>query len=199
MPKSRRALGWATAVACLVPLTYLLWRYGAGRLGYDPLETALKLSGRYALALLMASLVPSALRHLTGWRGLLPLRRTLGLAAFGYAALHAFLLLGVEYWGSWSLLWTTLAESPFILLGAAALFILTALAITSTRGWARRLGSRWRRLHRFTYVAAILAMTHYAWSAKELRLTPLLVGGALLLLLAARLVRLGDGGASGVD
>ena len=64
--------------------------------------------------------------------------------------------------------------------------MLTALAITSTRGMMRRLGPRWKKLHRLVYPAAILGVWHYYWLVKADVLEPLLYAAGLALLLGLR-------------
>jgi sulfoxide reductase heme-binding subunit YedZ len=76
---------------------------------------------------------------------------------------------------------------PYILAGSLALLILTALAITSTRGWMRRLGRKWKRLHRLVYAAGMLAVLHFLWQAKAAeREEPLIYAAVLALLLLVR-------------
>ena len=43
------------------------------------------------------------------------------------------------------------------LIGFAGWLLLIPLAVTSTAGWQRQLGKRWRTLHRLVYAAAILS------------------------------------------
>ena len=40
------------------------------------------------------------------------------------------------------------------------------LAVTSTKGWIRRLGRRWQLLHRLVYLSAIAAALHFMWKVK---------------------------------
>jgi sulfoxide reductase heme-binding subunit YedZ len=76
---------------------------------------------------------------------------------------------------------------PYILAGSLALLILTPLAITSTRGWMRRLGRNWKRLHQLVYVAGALAVLHFLWQAKAAeRGEPLIYAAVLALLLLMR-------------
>jgi methionine sulfoxide reductase heme-binding subunit len=79
-----------------------------------------------------------------------------------------------------------IAERRFITVGMAALLVLTPLAITSTRGWIRRLGRRWTTLHRGVYVAAALGVVHYFWLVKADTRLPILMGAILALLLLLR-------------
>ena len=48
-----------------------------------------------------------------------------------------------------------------MLVGFRAWLTLVPLAITSTRGWIQRLGTRWKRLHSAIYIALALAAVHY--------------------------------------
>jgi len=185
----RHWLPIGTHLASWLPLAWTVADALRGRLGYDPLEAALQRTGRYALAFLLLSLLPTTLRLLLKWSGAMRVRRALGLYAFGYALLHAGLLIGVAYGANWGLLKQGVAQSPFILIGLAALFVLLLLAITSTDRWVRRLGPRWRQLHRSTYLAGLLAVWHYAGSYKELRIAPILVGLLLVIQLGVRLVK----------
>ena len=151
-----------------------------GGLGADPVTTALLRTGRYALVSLLLSLVPTAVARLTGSRALMATRRTLGLSAFGYALLHFLIYVGADYGFDLGLVLRSVADSLYVLAGAAALLILIPLAVTSTDGWVRRLGRRWRGLHRLAYLAAALAVLHFGWTFKELRLLPLVAGGLVV-------------------
>ena len=173
----------------LAPLAALVWAYVRGDLGVDLVGELSRRTGRYALTFLLLSLVPTAVQRLTGEGRLRRLRRPLGLYAFGYANLHLLIYAGLDYGFALGMLAGAIGQDRFILLGLAAFAILLALALTSTDAAVRRLGRNWRRLHRLTYLAAVLVVLHYLLSFKELRATPLLLGLALLLLLAARLVR----------
>ena len=57
-------------------------------------------------------------------------------------------------------------KRPYITVGLGALLALVPLAVTSTRGWQRRLGRRWKALHRLIYPAAIAAWIHLLWLSK---------------------------------
>ena len=60
-----------------------------------------------------------------------------------------------------------IAERPYITVGFTAWVLLLPLAITSTKGWIRRLGGRrWNLLHRLVYVAAVTGTVHYLWAVK---------------------------------
>jgi methionine sulfoxide reductase heme-binding subunit len=174
-------------VASLTPLATLVWAVWHGQLGPDLIGAATRRTGRYALAWLLLSLAPTAVRVLSGWPGMLRIRRLLGLYALFYALVHFSIFLGLTYAFDLSLALEGVRQSRFILLGGAALLILVSLGITSTSGWMRRLRRNWKRLHRLVYLAAALAALHYLWNFKDTRKTPLLVGGVLVVLLIVRL------------
>jgi len=177
----------AVHAAALAPLALLLWALLDQQLGPDPVGELMRRTGRCAVLWLLLSLLPTVLRMVTGFAGLQPLRRTLGLYAFLYAALHFVIFAGLDYSFDASLVAQAIAQGRREMVGLVALVLLTLLAITSTRGWVRRLGRNWKRLHRMAYLAALLAVLHYAWSTKELRTAPILAAAALALLLAVRL------------
>lgn len=172
--------------AAWVPFVVLTWRYWQGGLGPDPTGEVIRRTGRVAIVILILSLVPTAVKLLTGSGALLKVRRILGLYAFMYAALHFLAFAGLDYGFDLSFLLPALVEGRRTLAGLIALVVLLLLAVTSTSGWIRRLGKNWRRLHRLTYLAGALAVLHYAWSFKELRTAPVVAGAILLLLLVVR-------------
>jgi sulfoxide reductase heme-binding subunit YedZ len=187
--RERRArwLRVATHIGALTPLAGLLWLYWQDRLGPVPAAAVTRLTGRYGLALLLLSLVPTVLRTITGYGELLVVRRWLGLYAFFYAALHVLAFAGLDYRFQFGLIVRAIWEGRREIAGAVALIILGALAVTSIRSLMVRLGKNWKRLHRLVYLAGVLVVLHFILNYKELRVWPLLSGAALLLLLAARL------------
>jgi methionine sulfoxide reductase heme-binding subunit len=188
MDRARRCLlGWGVGAACLVPLVLLVWDAWQGGLGANPIQTVELRTGKPALVLLVFSLAATPVSRLAGWSRLRPLRRTFGLWTFFYACLHALTFVGLDYGFDLRLLPEALFEKRFALAGVAALITLLPLAITSTRGWQRRLGRDWVRLHRLAYLAGLLATLHYIWQTKADITQPLLWAGAVVLLLLARL------------
>ena len=61
------------------------------------------------------------------------------------------------------------------------------LALTSTKGWIRRLGRRWQVLHRLVYVSAVFGVVHFFWKVKADTRDPFIYAAILAGLLAARL------------
>jgi sulfoxide reductase heme-binding subunit YedZ len=114
-------------------------------------------AGRWAVRLLLVCLAMTPLHRVFGWRAALKLRKPLGLWAFAFASIHF-----VDYFGlpPYDLEWLQNLTQPFILLGIAALILLTLLAVTSNQWAMRRLKKWWKRLHRLVYGAALLGAVH---------------------------------------
>jgi sulfoxide reductase heme-binding subunit YedZ len=170
----------------LSPLGWVGWAFYSDALGANPIEALLHVLGRWALAFLLLGLAVTPLRRVTGWSRVIKVRRLLGLFAFFYAVLHFVVYLGLDQGFAWSFILEDIAERPFITVGFAALVLLAPLAVTSTRGWIRRLGARWGLLHRLVYPAAGLAVLHFYWKVKADTFWPLLAAVALAVLLLAR-------------
>lgn len=182
-----RWLQVTTHAGALLALAVLMWMFWQNRLGPDPIGETIRRTGRYALVFLILSLVPTAVRAITGYGGLLRVRRALGLYAFLYAALHALAFAGLDYGFEFELILQAIGEGRREIVGLVALAILAALALTSIPGLMRRVGRYWKPLHRLVYLAGGLVVLHYVWNYKEFRAWPALAGMALVLLLAARL------------
>ena len=179
-------------LACSVPaarLAFASWQTFAGAtpppLGANPVETLEHETGLWALRFLVLTLAVTPLRRL-GWVGLAPYRRTLGLAAFSYAALHFGVFVGLDLGFDFAAIAEDLRERPYIGVGFAAFGVLLALALTSTRSAMKRLGRNWTRLHRGVYVAALLALLHFAWLVKADYAEPIFYGSCIGILLAIR-------------
>ena len=180
---------------CLLPLALLVWRIAAGRLGANPVEAVLHFTGAWGLRLLLVTLAITPLRRLTGRGWLLRFRRMLGLFAFFYVVLHVTVYLVLDRGLAWDEIVTDLSKRPYIMVGFAAFVLLVPLAVTSTRGWVRRLGRRWQLLHRSVYLIAVLGVLHFLWLVKADLREPLIYAAVLAVLLAARVPwpRLGGG------
>lgn len=177
---------WLTALVhagALYPAARMALELGRG-VYLDPVRQITTRTGNTALALLLLTLTCTPLNSLFGFKAALRVRRTLGLYSFGYAALHLLVFVGWDYGFEWALLGPALFAQRFVLVGLTAFVLLLALAVTSTRGWQRRLGSWWKRLQRLVYAAASLVVVHVLWLSKtpEKALRYGVILGLLLLL-----------------
>ncbi len=177
----------AVHMVALAPLAFLAWDWSQGQLTANPIEEVQRRTGRWTLTWLVASLACTPVYTVSGIRQVLPLRRTLGLYAFAYAALHFMNFVGLDYGFDLALIREDIFEKPYAVVGFAAFLVLMALAATSTSGWRRRLGANWQRLHFLVFAAALLAIVHLAWQEKVNSPRPYIYGTAVALLLLARL------------
>ena len=167
-------------------------------LGADPVAAITHATGDWALRLLLACLAMTPLRRLTGQSWPIRFRRLLGLYSFFYACLHLATYLVLDLGGYWAQIFADIAKRPYITVGFSAWLLLLPLAVTSTRGWIRRLGRRWGQLHKAVYAAAMLAVLHFLWLVKSDLREPLLYAAILAVLLGMRIWwwrRRGAGGA----
>ena len=175
---------WVVGLAPPVWLTTALFRR---TLGINPVETIILVEGRWTLVFLIATLAVTPIRRLTGWNRIVQLRRLLGLFAFFHACVHFLSYVGIDHFFALSIIVEDVLERRYITAGFTALVLLVPLAVTSTKGWIRRLGKRWQRLHRLAYVAAALGVLHFYWKVKADTFWPLVAAVTLAGLFAVRL------------
>jgi len=178
-------LRYAVHIGALLPLALLIWDYAQDRLSVNPIQDITLRTGKYGLVLLVLSLACTPVNSLFGYRPALRLRRPLGLYAFMYVALHFLTFIGLDYGFDLELIRGAIFEKRYAVVGFLAFLILVPLAVTSTKGWMRRLGKQWKVLHRGVYLAALLAVVHFVWFVKSDIRDPLLYGamvGGLLLM-----------------
>jgi sulfoxide reductase heme-binding subunit YedZ len=139
--------------------------------------------------LLVLSLACTPINSVFGFKPVLRVRRALGLYAFMYVSLHFLIFVGLDYGFDLALIREAVLEKRYALVGFAAFLILLPLAVTSTKGWMRRLGRLWKRLHRVVYLAALLAVLHFVWLVKSDVREPLIYGAVVGVLLVLRITR----------
>ncbi len=164
--KSWSRLQWLTHLLCWLPLIALVVAYLTNNLTINPIQAATQRSGDIAIIILLASLAMTPLHILFNLPQLLKLRRPLGLYAFFYASLHMLAYTGWDYQFDFNLIYASIADKPYLILGILALSLLTPLALTSHRWWQKTLGKAWKRLHQMVYVAASVAVIHLAMAVK---------------------------------
>lgn len=143
------------------------WKAYSGLLGANPVEVITHSTGDWTLIFLLVTLSITPLRKLTRQYWLVRFRRMFGLFAFFYVFLHFLTYIVLDQSLDVRSMLHDVVRRPFITLGFSAFVLLIPLALTSTKGWIRRLGGkRWQNLHRLIYVAAILGVIHYWWLVK---------------------------------
>jgi methionine sulfoxide reductase heme-binding subunit len=171
---------------CCVPTFYLGYAAALGRLGANPISTALNQFGLVGLAILIASLACTPLRIAFNWKWPLQLRKMLGLFGFYYICLHFLTYAGLDQLFDLSTIFEDITERPFIIVGFTAFLLLIPLAVTSTPSMAKRLGKNWQRLHRLAYVIVPLGVIHFIMRMKSDITQPLVYGAVVAALLGAR-------------
>lgn len=176
---------------CLFP-AWWLYQALTGQLDPDPGKILMDRLGLGALVFLLITLSMTPLQRLSGWSGWVVVRRQLGLWCFAYIVLHliAYLvfILGLD-WGQFGV---ELRKRPYIIVGALGFASLLVLAVTSNRYSQKRLGARWKKLHRLVYVVLGLGLLHFLWVVRsDLREWAIYaaVGGVLMLLRVPMVVR----------
>ncbi|MDP3417756.1 sulfite oxidase heme-binding subunit YedZ [Falsiroseomonas sp.] len=181
------ALRACVLAAALFPGLVLLALLAAGELGAEPWKAATREAGTHAMRLLLVSLAVTPLRYLADWPKVVTLRRMLGLVALGYALLHLVLYAGHMAW-SLADVASEIVLRFYLTLGFGVLLGLVVLGWTSTDGWQRRLGRRWKRLHMGVYVLAALGIFHAFLQAKSRAESAVVLAGVFLWLMGWRLL-----------
>ena len=156
---------WRIGVFIAAAIWPMLWLYQAleDLLGPDPGKVLVDRLGLGTLVLLLITLSMTPMQKLTGWAGWIAVRRQLGLWCFAYVVLHLCSYMAFILGFDWSQLAVELRKRPYIIVGALGFLGLLALAVTSNRYSQRRLGSRWKKLHRLAYVILGLGLLHMLW------------------------------------
>ena len=153
--------------AALVPLGFLVWGAFNDGLGANPVETITFETGEWGLRLLLLTLTVTPLRRITGWNGVVRVRRMLGLFGFFYICLHFTTYIWLDHYFSIADVIDDIVERPYITVGFTGFMMLIPLALTSTNRMVKRLGgANWRRLHRLAYFAAGAGVLHFLWLVK---------------------------------
>jgi len=182
----RRALKPALWILGLAPLGWQIWAFFTGHLEAEPVKGMEHFTGRTALITLFITLLVTPVRRLTGWNPVIKVRRLIGLFAFFYAVVHFSIFLVFDLQFSFGELTREIVKRPWITVVFTALLMLTTLAVTSPQAMVRRLGKRWRTLHRLIYAAAALGVLHFAWAQKKDIRLPVIYAVVLAVILALR-------------
>jgi len=155
----------------------------------NPVEFINRYLGDWALRFLLIGLAVTPLRIVTGWKQVVRLRRLLGLFAFFYVALHVANYVVLDQFFDWAAIWQDIVKRWYITVGMAALLCLIPLAVTSTKGWIKRMGGRnWNKLHKAVYVAGALACLHFFMMRKGFQYEPLVYAAIFAGLMIVRAV-----------
>lgn len=189
MTKKKNKTLWLkrlTHIGSLAPFVILVIAFFTNNLTINPIQEATLRTGKTAIIILILSLAITPIISLTKYHALAPTRRLLGLYSFGYAFIHVLIFFGVDYGFNWSVVFRTMFEKQYTLVGGLTFTLMVPLAITSTKGWQKRLGKRWKKLHKLAYLIGPLAVLHYIWVVKADLRVPLTFGAIVLVLFVLR-------------
>lgn len=150
---------WALLCLPILPMLLIAGSAPSDRLWHILVHPTGEWSARLLIFGLMITPLTIVFKGYRWPRWLMKQRRFIGVAAFGYALLHA-----VVYLIDKGTLPTAIADltRSYIWLGWLAFIVFVPLAITSTDGWVKRLGTNWKPLQRGVYAAAVLTLLHWA-------------------------------------
>lgn len=172
-----------------MPLGALAWKAFQGDLGANPIEVITHSTGLWTLIFLLITLSITPLRKLTSQPWLIQFRRMLGLFAFFYGSLHFLTYFWLDKFFDFGEIFKDVYKRPFITAGFTAFVLMVPLAVTSTRGWIRRLGGkRWNLLHKLIYLSATAGVIHFIWLVKKDLTEPIRYAIVLGILLGYRIV-----------
>jgi methionine sulfoxide reductase heme-binding subunit len=169
----------------LLPATWVAAEAALGLLGPEPWKAALKEIGLWTIRLLLVTLAVTPVGKILAEPRILALRRLLGLTTLAYAVLHLVLYAGHENFGLWKVA-SEIVLRVYLTIGFVALLGLAALGWTSTDGWIRALGPRWKRLHWLVFPVAALGVLHFYMQSKTVVWEAVIAAGFLAWLLAWR-------------
>lgn len=168
-----------------IPGGVLAFWWASGALGGMPVTEAIHGAGDWAIRCLLISLAISPAARLLNWPRILPVRRIVGLTALAYALAHLCLYV-VDQKYSLASVASEIALRFYLTIGFVTLLGLGVLGATSTDGWMRRLGRRWKRLHRALYGLGALALLHYFIQSKANVSEPVFMSGLFVWLMLWR-------------
>jgi methionine sulfoxide reductase heme-binding subunit len=181
----------------LVPAVWLAWNwylafgFQPNGLGFNPQEASNRFTGDWAMRILLLTLALTPLSKVLKSSKPILFRRMIGNFAFFYACLHLTSYVWLDMLFDWPELWKDILKRLYITIGMTSFLLLLPLAVTSTKGWIKRMGGKaWQRLHRAVYLIGPLVIIHFIMMRKGFQLEPLIYGAILLALLAFRLPRL---------
>jgi methionine sulfoxide reductase heme-binding subunit len=173
----------------LSPVFWLAWRAWNQDLTANPIEYITHFTGDWTIRFVVFTLAVTPLRKLLKQPDLIKFRRLIGLFAFFYGTLHFLTWFAVDKFFDVHEILADFVKRRFITMGLIAFLSLIPLAVTSTKGWIRRMGGkRWQKLHRLIYVTGIAAVIHYYWLVKSDIRLPLLYATLIGLLLGYRVI-----------
>jgi sulfoxide reductase heme-binding subunit YedZ len=182
-------LKFKAAVLATMPIPGLLWAYWwiDGDLSGRALNDVIHGIGSWAVRFLMISLAITPLARILEWPRLLTVRRMVGVTAMTYVVIH-FSLYVVDQKFHLLTVASEIILRFYLTIGFIALSGLIALGVTSTDAMMKRMGRRWKQLHRLAYPIGVLALLHFFIQTKANVAEPVFVSGLFVWMMLWRLL-----------
>jgi methionine sulfoxide reductase heme-binding subunit len=176
-----------TLALALLPAIVIAWWFFSGQLAPLDVKEAMKLIGLWGMRFLVATLALTPLQRMFNWPKLALIRRMAGVSAFAYLAAHfTFYIIHSKY--DLAFVANEIVARVYLTIGFVALVGFGLLAGTSFDAAVRRLGPKWKQLHRLAYPLTALGLLHYFIQTK-IDVTPAtLLAGIFLLLMIYRVM-----------
>jgi len=172
---------------CLIPILNLVRLGFQDDLSANPIEFVERSTGYWALFLLLTTLTLTPFRLITKTVWLVQFRRMLGLFMFFYACLHITTYVYLDYNFIWEDIYKDIIKHPYVIVGLLAFLLTIPLAVTSNNAMIKRLGKKWKTLHKSVYLIAILGVLHFWWLVKKDLTEPVIFATVLVSLFSIRL------------
>ncbi len=184
-----RFLKFKAAVLALTPIPGLYWAFRLlhGDLGGRPVNEVIHGTGSWTVRWLMLALAITPFARIVDWPRLLTVRRMVGVTAMAYALTHFSLYIADQKFHLLTVA-SEIALRFYLTIGFVALCGLITLGVTSTDAMMKRMGKRWKQLHRLVYPIGVLALLHFFIQTKANVGEPVFVSGLFVWLMLWRLL-----------
>src|SRR5579863_532213 len=179
----------------LAQVAWLGYQLDTGPLGIYPLwlRDLTYWSGVWATAILFLALAITPAITIFRWRGLIDVRRMVGVTALVYSIAHIPIYFALRSW-NFAFIANETATRPSLIAATVSTIGLIALGATSLDAAIARMGVKgWQRLHNTVYAVTALALLHALLSRGSFPEQYLLSGAFLWLMLWRVLDRYGWG------
>lgn len=176
----------ATLALAMLPALVIGYWFISHQLGPLPVKAALRLIGDWTIRFLVITLALTPLQRVLNWPKIVLIRRMLGITASAYAMTH-FILYIVNSKFDLVFVASEIVLRFYLTIGFVALIGLSLLAATSFDSAVRRLGRKWKMLHRSVYAIALLGLLHYFIQSKIDVSPATLMAGFFILLMIHRI------------
>ena len=175
-----------TLALALLPAAVIAYWFFTHQLGPLAVKAALRLIGDWTIRLLVITLALTPLQRVLNWPKITLIRRMLGVTTFAYALTH-FILYIVNSKYDLVFVASEIVLRFYLTIGFVALIGLSLMAATSFDSAIRKLGKKWKILHRAVYGIAVLGLLHYFIQSKIDVSPAVLMTGFYMLLMIHRI------------